>query len=395
VGLVDDVFGLKPWHKFGVEVLAGMLVVFGGIQVHLVPDASTNSVLGAIATVLWLVACTNAVNLIDGLDGLASGVTLIATVTIAGAAVLAGDTGLAMASAPLVATLVGFLLFNSNPASIFLGDSGSLVLGFLLGCFSIVWANHTGSVTGMAAPLLALAIPLIDTALAISRRFLSGKPIFLPDRSHIHHRLLARGLSHRKAVLSLYLAGLTAGSFSLGLACVPDVWKVLVLVAFLGAAISGIRLLAYAEFEAAGQLIAPKSFRRQITAHVALRQFAQDLSQAETPDACWVVIDNASQEFGLHLARMYFGDQVFRSPRAVNHLFQLVMRIPISNEQWVELLPDSSQSSYTNAAVPFADTIQKILADKSSKMTLSRNEQIAHRQPHPGIVTPVLTQHAV
>src|SRR6201999_2943513 len=129
------------------------------------------------------------VNLIDGIDGLATGVGFFATVTMALAALMQGNITLAIAVVPLAGALLGFLRYNFNPASIFLGDSGSLLVGFLLGSFGILWSQKAATILGITAPMMAMAIPLLDTGLAIVRRFLRNRPIFEGDRGHIHHRL--------------------------------------------------------------------------------------------------------------------------------------------------------------------------------------------------------------
>ena len=146
-------------------------------------------------TLLWLVGCANAFNLIDGIDGLATGAGLFATVTILIGALLSNNVPLALATVPLAGALLGFLRYNFNPASIFLGDSGSLTIGFLLGCYGVLWSQKGATMLGMTAPLMALAVPLLDTGLAVARRFLRHQPIMSGDAAHIHHRLLARGLT--------------------------------------------------------------------------------------------------------------------------------------------------------------------------------------------------------
>src|SRR5207302_8185636 len=128
-------------------------------------------------TVFWLLACTNAFNLIDGVDGLAAGVGLFATITMLLAALLQNNVPLALATVPLAGALPGFLRYNFNPATIFLGDSGSLLIGFLLGAYGLIWSQKSTTLIGMTAPMMALAIPLLDTGLAIVRRALRGQPI--------------------------------------------------------------------------------------------------------------------------------------------------------------------------------------------------------------------------
>src|SRR6185436_13025698 len=139
-------------------------------------------------TILWLLVCTNAFNLIDGMDGLATGAGLFATLTILLAGMLEGNHALVLAAVPLGGALLGFLRYNFNPASAFLGDSGSLLLGFLLGCFGVIWSFKTATVFGMIAPLMAMSVPILDATLAVARRFLRGRPIFGADRGHVHHR---------------------------------------------------------------------------------------------------------------------------------------------------------------------------------------------------------------
>ena len=145
------------------------------------------------------------------MDGLAAGVGVFATLTSFVAALIHGSLDLAFVTAPLVGALLGFLRYNFNPASIFLGDSGSLLIGFLLGCFGMMWGQKSATAIGMTAPLIALAIPFLDTGLAIARRYLRAQPIFAPDRSHIHHRLLDQGLTPRRTAVMLYgICGLCA-----------------------------------------------------------------------------------------------------------------------------------------------------------------------------------------
>src|ERR1035437_4113110 len=192
-GLLDDVFGLKPWMKILGQIIAAALACNANVQIHAVAGHSIASTWWHVPiTILWLVACSNAFNLIDGLDGLAVGVGLCATATIFLSATLSGNYALALVTAPLLGALLGFLPYNVNPASIFMGDCGSLTVGFLLGCFGVIWSQKSATLLGMtapllalAAPLLALAIPLLDTSLAIARRFLRGEPTFCAARAQL------------------------------------------------------------------------------------------------------------------------------------------------------------------------------------------------------------------
>ena len=310
VGLADDMFSLKPWQKLIGQIIAGAMVVAAGVQIPALGIAA-HPVIGAIGTVVWLVACANAVNLIDGVDGLAAGVGLIATATIIAASLLGGHAELAFAAAPLAGALIGFLVYNFNPGSIFLGDCGSLVIGFMLGCFGLLWSSQAPTMLGAAAPLLVLAIPLGDTSVAILRRFLRRRPIFSPDRFHIHHRLLGRGFSARGVVAILYAATAAAGILSLGLARSYGYWQAMVIATFIGAVIYGVHRLGYAEFHAARLVIFNALSRDQINTRLIVQDFQQALSEAVTPYDFWAILQDASKTFGVHQLRMRLVGQEF------------------------------------------------------------------------------------
>jgi UDP-GlcNAc:undecaprenyl-phosphate GlcNAc-1-phosphate transferase len=197
-GLVDDIYGLRPWQKLAGQLAAATLAVFLGVRLEYFP---THPSISIAISIIWLVGCTNAVNLIDGMDGLATGIGLLATMTTILVALLSGNYGLALATFPLAGCLLGFLPYNFSPATVFLGDCGSLTIGFVLGCFGLIWSQRSESWIGMFAPLMVLALPLIDVGLAICRRFLRCTPIFQGDHNHIHHKVLGLGFCTRDAAL--------------------------------------------------------------------------------------------------------------------------------------------------------------------------------------------------
>jgi UDP-GlcNAc:undecaprenyl-phosphate GlcNAc-1-phosphate transferase len=260
---------------------------------------------------------------------------------------------------------MGFLVFNFNPASIFLGDSGSLLLGFLLGCYGILWSGASVTPLDMAAPLMALAVPLLDTTLAIARRFLRGYPIFKADRSHIHHRLLARGLSHRTTVLLLYAAAGIAGSLALCLIGAREPWQGVILAIFTGAVTFGIWQLGYAEFGALRSVIFRRGIRREITTHLAVQTFEEKLGAATTADDCWAVIQGGCEEFGLNANRMQLAGHIFHCHGDSGSRRSWAMRIPFSESDWVELSRNSASLDYSTVIVSFANATQRVLADKS------------------------------
>jgi UDP-GlcNAc:undecaprenyl-phosphate GlcNAc-1-phosphate transferase len=268
VGLVDDLHSLSFQWKFAAQLVAAMYVWQCGFRIELVTHPLGGVIeLGSLSlplTVLWIVGITNAVNLIDGLDGLASGLALITTLSVAVIAFAGGHLGMTAASVALAGSLVGFLRYNFNPAQIFLGDSGSMFLGFVLAVTSVRGSPKGPTVVAIFVPLLVLGLPLLDTTLAVARRIyrlghrgrrtesnvmryvlLNFHQVFMPDRGHIHHKLLDLGLTHRGAVLALYaVSGLFAlAAFTLVL--VKSLWVAALLGGVLAVLMAGLVILLY------------------------------------------------------------------------------------------------------------------------------------------------------
>jgi UDP-GlcNAc:undecaprenyl-phosphate GlcNAc-1-phosphate transferase len=219
LGLADDLKGVPARHKLLAELLVAGLLCCAGVRISSIA-LTPQWVLplggwGWLLTVMWIVGITNAVNLSDGLDGLAAGVCAIACGVIAIFAVRNGQTVLAVCMLALLGSLCGFLIFNFNPARIFMGDSGSLFLGFTIGACSVMCVAKSAALVGLTLPALALGIPIFDTLFSALRRFLEDRSIFAPDRSHFHHRLLELGLHQRRAVMVIYLATLLAAGLGL------------------------------------------------------------------------------------------------------------------------------------------------------------------------------------
>lgn len=166
-------------------------------------------------TIVWVIGITNALNLIDGLDGLAAGVALISCITMFVIAVLNQRWEAAILTSILGGSILGFLPYNFNPASIFMGDTGSQLLGFLLAAISIEGAIKSATAFAIVVPILALGLPIYDTLFAMIRRKINGKPIMQADRGHLHHRLLDMGLTQRQAVIIMYLISAVLGSFAI------------------------------------------------------------------------------------------------------------------------------------------------------------------------------------
>ena len=209
LGAYDDLRGTNAIVKFaGLGVIATIFYALGGridaLSIPLVGSVDLPPLLSFIFTVVWLVGITNAFNLIDGLDGLASGAALFSSLVILGVSVSQERTLMIVIALVLCGAVAGFLRYNFNPASIFLGDSGALFIGFLLAAMSVLGTQKASTAVAIFVPILAFGFPVVDTTMAMARRFVSGKPVFEGDNEHIHHMLLARGWSQRRVALVLY-----------------------------------------------------------------------------------------------------------------------------------------------------------------------------------------------
>ena len=217
VGLRDDVKPVRPVVKLGFQVLAAIVAVTMGVRIdHVTLFGTTHPLgwLGVPVTIVWIVGLTNAFNLMDGLDGLATGLAIIAAATCATVSISRGDTQGGLLLVALLGALCGFLPYNFNPATIFLGDSGSLVVGHVLAVTAINGWQKGATALAVAVPLLIFALPISETVISVVRRTRGGglRRVFAADQQHLHYRLVNLGLSHRKAVLLLYGVSL---SFSL------------------------------------------------------------------------------------------------------------------------------------------------------------------------------------
>lgn len=208
LGLLDDTRGVRPLVKLLVQATVGAGLFFCGFRIVAVSNPFGDSIeLGVFAlpvTLLWLVGMSNALNLIDGLDGLAAGLSLVSTAGLLLAALVSGRLEVALVAAALAGALLGFLPYNFNPARVFLGDCGSLPVGLVLAAIAVRGSMKSSAAIAISLPLLALALPILDVALAMVRRFVRRKPVFEGDHDHIHHRLVELGLTPRRAVITLY-----------------------------------------------------------------------------------------------------------------------------------------------------------------------------------------------
>jgi UDP-GlcNAc:undecaprenyl-phosphate GlcNAc-1-phosphate transferase len=290
LGLYDDVWQVRARWKFLAQVLIALAVYALGVRVTtlslpFIGVVHLGAVIGLLFTVLWLVGITNAFNLIDGLDGLASGAALFALTTMFVVASANARPGAALVILILAGATAGFLFYNFHPATIFLGDSGSLFLGFMLAGVGLLSAQKSSTVVAVAIPVVSLGLPVLDTVLAVFRRFLRGQPIFAADRGHIHHRLLGHGYSPRTVVLALYAACAVLAMCAMLL--VNEGGHVVVVLTLVGfGVLIAVQRLRIFEFEEAARLVRlgyrqRDTIARNVRVHETCARLAglQDMSQ--------------------------------------------------------------------------------------------------------------------
>lgn len=306
LGLLDDLFGLSPYVKLVVEIACSLWLFFHGIFVGPVSNLRGGGfdvgVWSLPLTVLWLVGLTNAFNLVDGIDGLAAGIAVFAMTTLVLVSLLTGSTLLIAILAALGGATAGFLLFNFQPASIFLGDSGALLLGFTLGALSLVWGQKSPLAVAVLGPILIFGLPIADTLLAVVRRYFSGTPIFAGDRDHIHHRLLSLGLSPRQVLLALYGACLIFGLATLFLVNAQRGVALLLVTGMVVAAWLVLSRLGYHEISEINLTLQRGLLNQRsiIKQRVQFRKVAESLSEAKDLDELWARLMSVAQAFDFY-----------------------------------------------------------------------------------------------
>jgi len=290
------------------------------------------------------------------------------------AALMEKNMALAMATLPLAGCLLGFLCYNFNPATIFLGDSGSLLIGFLLGCYGIIWTQKSATLLGMTAPLMALSLPLLDVGLAIARRVLRKQPIFTADRGHIHHRLLDRGMSPKKAVVLLYGICSIVALFSLFESVVHNnaVSSVIVLL-FCAVAWIGIQYLGYAEFSLAGKMIFGGGFQRNLRAQLDLGAMQKVIAGARTAADCARVVEQTAGQFGLIATHMRIAGEDFsgtQEPASTSW----EARVTLADGDWIDFarIPDAGIG-----AALFLDALSSSLKARVPSLVKPRTQPAA------------------
>ena len=321
-GIYDDFRGATAPVKLVFQAIASVMVYFSGLRIDNLSSPFGGTwelpiILSFPLTALWIILITNAFNLIDGIDGLAAGASVFALLSILVFSVAQGNIEISLISIVLVGAVIGFLRYNFNPATIFLGDSGSLFLGFMAAALSLSGSQKGSTIIAIAIPLVSFGLPLTEAGVSLVRRFLSGQSVLTGDRGHIHHKLLQRGLTQRQAVILLYAI---CALFSLfGLMLLNPERDIGALIFFiLGVVIIfGVQHLRYAEFSELGSQIKREVVRRRrsLAVNVRVRRTSDYLSDAKTPDQFFAALDEmlATNEFNCATLELNVNSTIFAS----------------------------------------------------------------------------------
>jgi UDP-GlcNAc:undecaprenyl-phosphate GlcNAc-1-phosphate transferase len=340
LGLLDDLYGVGPYGKLLVQVVAATFLFTGGFGIHRLDLISSGQILhsfiGLPLTILWVLLITNAFNLIDGLDGLAAGSALLSMAVMFVVAMLRNDATASIMILVLAGATCGFLPFNFHPATIFLGDSGSLFIGFLLSALALVESEKATTAIAVAIPMVSFGLPVVDVALAVLRRLIRGKHLFCGDNDHIHHRLLKKGFSHRDAVILLY--AISAGFGLLSLSLLHGQNRIALVLSVVGVGVwYGVRYLRYAELlEVQGTLALLLQRRRILANNLAIRQAAEALDSSSDFNGLCKVVRTTLEPLGF-----------------VGVCFQLYAKNGASNELFAPLRDDGNGElwCYWNAEI--------------------------------------------
>ncbi len=307
LGLIDDIKGIKAGYKLIIQIIAALIAYYGGIKIEkigLAWDININLGLFSLpVTIIWFLLVVNAINLIDGLDGLAAGVTFFASLILLVLSITSNRILVSVGFASLAGASLGFLRYNFNPASIFMGDSGSYFLGYMLASMSILGSIKSQATVAILIPIISLGLPLMDTITSPIRRFFLGQNPFKADKDHFHHRLLRLGLTQKKAVLILYGITVGMGIVSFIVVHAKDETAALVLLLLGLSSIIGIRKLGYLEYLATDKLF---GWLHDISEDFGIKRarrtflgWQMAIAEATSAEQLWKVLISTAKFLGL------------------------------------------------------------------------------------------------
>ena len=407
MGVWDDFKHLNPFLKLAVQVAAASITYSGGIQINeLATPWGTVYVLGILSfpiTIFWFILVINALNLIDGLDGLAAGVSLFATLSLLMVSLLNGNIAVSFGLAALAGACLGFLRYNFNPASIFMGDGGSYFLGYMLASLGILGSMKSQTAVAILIPIIALGVPLMDTLLAPVRRFIIGKGLFQPDKSHFHHRLLKRGFSHRKAVLIIYGVTLFMGVFALISVHAADkhvglFFLTLALLLFLG-----FRQLGYLEYLAVDKVL---GYFHDVMDEIGIQRdrrtflgYQKTITEAHTLDETWQCVVAAMKFLDMDRAEIFLignysniepithyqwylsEDEKHLSIEKENMLFLSLPLVNHKNHGTLYIKKDLGRSPLSRHTLRRIEQLRRTLVGRLTKFQIEVEKQVEPSEP--------------
>ncbi len=377
-GLLDDLIELTPKQKLGGQAAAALLACASGLYFKSLAGFAIDPIPGVGLTVIWLMTCPNCFNLIDGADGLAAGIGAIAAVAVVAASLQASDPLPMLLAAPLAGALLGFLRHNFSPASIFLGDSGSLFSGFVLGCCLILWPTQGNTGLAALAPVFVFAVPFLDTGISVVRRYLAEQPICGGDHGHLHHRLKDSGLPAPAVALSLYGAGVAGAAAGLIQSSRSSAAGMLATALYCLAIVSAAACLYKPEWRILRELVRKPQLRSRARARVALGEYERVWQSAGSPDECWWTLRQVAREAGFSHCSLRIGDRHFedRSTGQERPGWTLLVRLPESGYVALAGSPESAASldavvdalvrSLSSKALEFSPATAMRLGDKAT-----------------------------
>ena len=384
MGVVDDVRNLPARWKLLLQVAAACIAFAAGISIRSVSNPFGEPiVLGLLSfpfTVFWFVACMNAINLLDGLDGLAAGISLFVTATMFLVALIFQNTFSMLLLSSLGGATLGFLLFNFHPASIFLGDSGSMFLGFMVGGLALLGSQKAEAATALFIPIVALGLPILDTSLAIVRRWARRLPMSAADKQHIHHILLSWGLAQRQVVVMLYIICILLGGAALVVAAGHSEIILLMLGALGIISFVSIRVLGGLHVSDLWSRFTEDVRRRHDSAEAkaSVEKAVALMTAATSPGAVWEAFSTGLEGIDLDFAMFRLLDASESEPRILtwsNHENRMVNREALGPDSWSARLRVHS-NGHLFGELEVGKTVQgsPLLADAPELVDRLRNE---------------------
>ena len=374
VGVVDDVKGVRAAYKLAVQIVVAVIAFTAGFRIDAVHvplfGALSMGVFALPVTVFWIVGITNAVNLIDGLDGLAAGVVFFAAGTNFAVAWISTNVFVAVLMAAVMGALIAFLFYNFNPARIFMGDSGSYFLGFVLAATSLTGASHKASTAvSLLVPIVALGVPIFDTLFSMVRRMLERRPLFSPDRGHIHHRLLDMGITHRRAVMILYGVSVTMTIAAIGIS-LDRQWETgIALVCATLVMVGLVRFTGYFEYlQAAGRQRKHLYDRHAEGLRRVVPALLQRMSALRSEDEVWEELCHLAEDLRFACVEILVaedsGERLLQQWTAGENVRDLVTaRFAVSGGAQARAILRFSWSSDTAQVSPQCDILLQIVVD--------------------------------